>query len=98
MPSWEDMSAFYRSTDFSEDVIYKAGGVGGGVTIQGIFDAPDDTQFGVGGTQPKVRVKASDITSFSNSDTFTIRGLVYRCIDDKPIDDGAELIIPLEKQ
>lgn len=94
----EDLTAFFQNADFASACTYKAGGSGSGTTIQAIFDNPDSTVFGAHGTNPMILVQAADVTSFSNADTFTIAGVVYRGINAEPIDDGAVLRIQLEKQ
>jgi hypothetical protein len=92
----EDLTAFFLTADFATAATYKAGGTGPGTTVNVIFDNPDKTAFGMSGTNPNLLVKASDITSFSNADTFTIGSTVYRAIDSEPLDDGAVLRIQLE--
>lgn len=94
----EDLAPFFQTADFAVAAIYKAGGIGAGVTINVIYDAPDLEHFGITGTKPQVLARASDIASFSNADTLTIGGTVYRCVDSDPQDDGSVLRIALEKQ
>lgn len=98
MPLTEDLSVYFQTMDFATACTYKAGGVGGGTTINVIFDNADDTRLGVSGTNPTLLAKASDIPSFSNTDTFTFGSTVYRGINDEPQDDGATVRIQLEKQ
>lgn len=97
MPQTEDLSAFFQTADFATACTYKAGGVGGGVTINVIFDAPAQPHFGITGTNPNLLVRASDIPSFSNADTFTIGAVIYRGINDAPEDDGNVVRIELER-
>lgn len=94
----EDLDAFFNTDDFALEATYKAGGTGAGTTIQVIFDAPGQEAFGISGTRPRALVKASDIASFSNTDTLTIGATTWRCVDSQPQDDGALLSIQLEKQ
>jgi hypothetical protein len=98
MPLNEDLTVLFQTADFATAVTYKAGGVGGGVTVNVLFDVPDETRMGIAGANPSVQIKASDVPSFSNADTLTIAGVVYRCINEEPLDDGAILRIQLEKQ
>lgn len=91
----EDLSVFF--TDFALACTYKAGGVGGGTTINVIFDTASIEHLGITGTNPFLLAKASDISSFSNADTFTINSVVYRGINDEPLDDGAIVRVQLEK-
>jgi hypothetical protein len=97
MPLTEDLTVFFQTADFATAATYKAGGIGGGVTVNVIFDNPDETRLGIAGTNPNVLIKATDIPSLSNADTLTIAGVVYRCINEEPLDDGAILRIQLEK-
>lgn len=94
----EDLSVFFNANDFATACTYKAGGTGGGTTIYVIKDEPFQGAFGITGTNPTIRCKASDIAAFSNADTFTIGSTVYRGVNEEPQDDGATVIIQLEKQ
>lgn len=97
MPFVEDLSVFFQAADFAVACTYKAGGVGGGVTINVIFDAPAQLHLGITGTNPAFLARSSDIPGFSNADTFTIGAVIYRGINDAPQDDGSIVRIELER-
>lgn len=94
----EDRTVFFRTADFATAALYKALGQGAGVTINVIFDAPNQEHLGITGTNPTALVNKDDIASFSNTDTLTIGATVYRFVNDEPEDDGNVLRIQLEKQ
>lgn len=94
----EDLSAFFKTADFALAATYKAGGLGQGTTVNVIFDNPDKSALGISGSAPTLLVKASDIATFLNTDTFTIGSITYRAVDSEPLDDGAVLRILLEQQ
>jgi hypothetical protein len=94
----EDRTAFFQTADFATAATYKAGGTGGGVTINVIFDAPNQEHLGITGVNPTVLVNVDDIASFSNTDTLTIGATTYRFVNSEPTDDGNVLRIQLEKQ
>lgn len=97
MPFTEDLSVFFNTAEFATACTYKAGGVGVGTTINVIFDAAFIEHLGITGTNPVILAKASDVSSFSNADTFTINGVTYRGVNDEPRDDGAIVTIQLQK-
>lgn len=69
-----------------EEMLYKAGGVGPGVTVTGIFDAQYVLQArsgddpGVCATAPAVFLQRADLPSDPDTDepTVTIGGVLYR--------------------
>jgi hypothetical protein len=97
VPFTEDLTVFFQTAEFATACTYKAGGVGGGTTINVIFDAAFIEHLGITGTNPVILARSSDVPSFSNSDTFTINGVVYRGVNDEPKDDGAIVMIQLQK-
>lgn len=94
----EDLSPFFQTADFAVAATYKAGGIGGGTTINVIFDNPNQDHLGITGTNPTVLAKASDIPSFSNADTLAIGVATYRLVNQEPLDDGSTVRLQLEKQ
>lgn len=93
----EDLSVYFQTADFATACTYKAGGTGGGVTINVIFDAATIEHFGITGINPILLARAADVPSFTNADTFTINSVVYRGVNDMPLDDGSVVRIELQK-
>ena len=73
------------------------GGAAGGVTA--IFDAAYLEQLGIAGTRPVALVKASAVVAADVGKTFTrvAGGAVYTIRGYEPVDDGAFVILPLER-
>ncbi len=94
----EDLTVFFKSADFATVATYKAGGVGGGVTKNVIFDAAFAAQLGMDAVTPVALVITSDFPSVSNMDTLTIGSTVYRISESQPHDDGAISVLQLEQQ
>lgn len=96
----EDLSAFFQTADFALAATYKAGGIGTGTTVNVIFDRAHIEQLGgvITGTNPVALGKATDFSSFTNSDTLTISSIVYRITASDPQDDGATVLLQLEDQ
>lgn len=92
----EDLAQYFA--DFGVAATYKAGGVGGGVPITVLKDEPYQGHLGITGTNPTVLARASDVPSFSNADTLTIGAVVYRLVNDEPLDDGVLVRFQMEKQ
>jgi hypothetical protein len=94
----EDLTPFFNSADFAITATYKAGGIGTGVPVKVIFDAPGIDQFGITGTNPVALGAATDFASFANTDTLTIGAALYRILQCTPQSDGAVVEMQLEKQ
>lgn len=94
----EDLTVFLDTDEFAQAATYKVGGVGSGTTVNVIFDAPDHGHLGINGIKPRATGRASDFSSFGNTDTLTIGSTVYRIVDSNPIDDGAMVELQLEAQ
>lgn len=94
----EDLDVFIDSAEFATAATYKAGGIGSGVTVNVIYDAPDHAHLGINGTKPRATGKATDFASFTNADTLTIGSTTYRIVDSNPLDDGAMVELQLEAQ
>lgn len=94
----EDLTVFLDTDEFAQAATYKAGGVGAGVTVNVIFDEPDQGHFQIAGTGPAALGQASDFASFTNADTITIGATTYTIVTTRPQDDGAFVELQLEKQ
>lgn len=94
----EDLTVFFQTGDFAIAATYKAGGVGGGVTKNVIFDRATLGQLGVSATDPVALGIASDFPSITTSDTLTINSVVFRIVDSQPQHDGALVELQLEDQ
>ena len=100
MPFTENLNAFFQVGDFATASTYKAGGIGTGVTVNVIFDraALEGLLGGMNSTNPVALGKASDFSGFTNTDTLTINGTVFRITQSLPQDDGATVLLQLEDQ
>jgi len=91
----EDLSVFLA--DFGEAFTLQ-GGAAGGVTA--IFDNAYLQEIGVAGTDPAALVNASAVAAGDVGKTFTrdATGVVYTIRDRRPQDDGAFVLLQMEKQ
>ncbi len=94
----EDLTVFFKSADFATVATYKAGGVGGGVAKNIIFDAAFAAQLGMDAVTPTALAITSDFAGISNTDTLTIGATIYRISESQPHDDGAITVLQLEQQ
>lgn len=95
----EDLDAFLSTEEHAIEATYKAGGIGAGVPVDVIFDNEYAEPLPLmAGTSPAALGKASDFASWTDADTLTIDGVVYRLTNSKPQDDGAFALLTLEKQ
>lgn len=95
----EDLDAFLSTEEHAVEATYKAGGTGAGVAVNVIFDESYAEALPLmAGTNPTVLGKASDFASWTDTDTLTINSAIYRLTNSKPQDDGAFVLLELEKQ
>ena len=89
----EDLSAFFDTDGFAVDATL------GAATIQVIFDNEHRLAHDmVSTTNPVAWAKASDVDSSDVGSTIAISGVSYTIRDVQPVDDGAVVILQLEKQ
>jgi hypothetical protein len=78
----DDMDVFLDDDEFADDITYLAYGSASGSSIHGIFDAPGSIvtigRVSMVVERQQVRVKTSDISSITSSDTMTIDSIEYK--------------------
>lgn len=95
----EDLDAFLSTEEHAIEATYKAGGTGAGVAVNLIFNSEYAEPLPLmAATSPTALGKASDFASWTDADTLTIDGVVYRLTNSKPQDDGAFVLLALETQ
>ena len=89
----EDLSAFFDTDEHALDATL------GAATIQVIFDNEHRLAHDmVSTTNPVAWAKASDVDSGDVGSTIAISSVNYTIRDVQPMDDGAVVIVQLEKQ
>lgn len=89
----EDLSVFFNTNEHALPATF------GGSTIPVIFDNEHRlTHDMVSTTNPMCWAKASDVDSSDVGSTIVIAGVSYTIRDVQPQDDGAVVIVQLEKQ
>jgi len=90
----EDLSAFFNTADFALAALYN-----GAATVSVIFDSAYLTELGIAGTNPIALGKAADFPAAAAvGKTLVISGVSYTIRDRQPQDDGACVLLQLEKQ
>lgn len=94
----EDLSVFFDPDDFATAALYKAGGVGSGVSVNVIYDRAHLEVLEISSTGPVALAKAADFAGFLNTDTLAIGADVFRIVDSQPQGDGSTVMLVLELQ
>ena len=89
----ESISGFFRSADFAVSATYN-----GSTTITGNFNAPYAASLDVAGTNPTFECAASDVPAAGVGNTLVVNGITYKIRNRMPQDDGAWVMLELEKQ
>ncbi len=63
---------------------------GGGLLVDGVFDATYANALGIGGTQPVLLCKAGEVTSVTRGDVVTLNGEAFSVAEKKP--DGTGMV------
>jgi len=92
MPFTEDLSVFFNTEDFATAAMASWGG-----TVNVIFDAEYLDQLGMAGTNPGALAMASEVPASAVNGTITINGTAYTIRDRQPQDDGAVVLLQLER-
>lgn len=87
----EDLSVFFDTDDFAIAATV------GATTVPVIFDAAFLEQLGVASTNPTALAKASDSAAAVGA-TIVISAVSYTIRGREPQDDGATVLLQLEKQ
>lgn len=88
----EDITAFFDTADFAT-----AATLQGGAVVNVIFDAAHLEVLGVSSANPAALAKASDVAVTDVGKTLTINAVVYTINDRQPQDDGATVLLQLQK-
>jgi hypothetical protein len=88
----EDLDVFFNTADFAT-----AATLQGGAVVNVIFDAAHLEVLGVSSANPVALVKASDVAVSDVGKTLTINAVVYTINDRQPQDDGATVLLQLQK-
>ena len=89
----EDLSVFFDTDDFATAATYN-----GATAVAVIFDAAYLAQLGIAGTNPVALGQASVFPAAAVGKTLAIGGTNYIIRDRQPQDDGATVLLQLEKQ
>ncbi len=95
----EDLTVFFQTADFAVAATYTVYG-GSPATVNVIKDEAFLDRLGVNATNPTALGRASDFSAISanGQDTLAIGATTYRIKDSQPLDDGAVVLLQLEKQ
>ncbi len=89
----EDLSVFFNTDGFAEDATYDTAN-----TIPVIFDRAYLEQLGmIAGAGPVAMAKAADVAADPTGKPLVIRGVTYTIRNIMPQDDGAVVLLDLEK-
>lgn len=92
----EDLSVFFNTDEFAIAATYDAAGVN--TTIAVIFDNSYLQQVGlVASSEPVALAKASAVAVDPVGKTLTVSGVGYVIRNIEPVDDGAVVLLRLEK-
>lgn len=89
----EDLTGFFSTDDFA--VAATLDGVASGNVI---LDAAYIEALGIAGTEPMALARASDYAATALGKTLSAGGTTYIIRDRRPQDDGATVLLKLEKQ
>lgn len=89
----EDLSAFFNTAEFATAATYN-----GATPVAVIFDAAYLAQLGIAGTNPVALGQASVFPAAAVGKTLVIGGVNYIIRNREPQDDGACVLLQLEKQ
>ena len=95
----EDLTVFFQTADFAVAATYTPYG-GAGATVNVIKDEAFLDRMGINATNPTALGRASDFSAIAanGQDTLLIGSTTYRIKDSQPLDDGAVVLLQLEKQ
>jgi len=89
----EDMTAFFNASEFAVAATYN-----GSTTIYGNFNAPYAAALDVAGTNPTFECAASDVPASGVGNPLAVNSVTYKIRNRMPQDDGAWVVLELEKQ
>lgn len=89
----EDLTPFFNNAEHAVDAVYD-----GSTTIQVLFDDSDQGALGVGGSNPTAMCPATSVAADPTDKTLVIAGTTYKIRDIRPQDDGAIVLLQLERQ
>jgi hypothetical protein len=89
----EDLTEFIDADDFADAATYD-----GSTTVYGIFDGVYVDAFGVAGSNPVFLCAASDVPAAGVCKTLVVNSVTYKIRNRQPQDDGAFVLLQLEKQ
>lgn len=93
MPLVEDLAAFYRTSEFAVSATLQ-----GGTVVPVIFDAAAFDALGMTGSSPQARAIAASVAESAVGQTLVVNAVTYRIRNRSVLDDGAEVMLQLEKQ
>jgi len=93
----EDLTAFYDPLNgFASAAVYDAAGANTALNV--IFDEPHLEMVDIGGTNPVARARAVDIPATGwKGKTLTVGAASFTIEARQPIDDGAEVLLQLQR-
>ena len=91
MPFAEDLTVFLNTADFAEAATYN-----GATAVKVIFDASYLESLGIAGTNP-VALGLSSHFAAPAGKTLLIGATTYTIRNTRPVDDGAFVLLELEK-
>lgn len=89
----EDLGAFIDAADFAVTATYD-----GNTPVNVIFDAAYVDTFGIAGTNPVALCAAGDIAPAGIGKTLVVNSVTYKIRNRQPQEDGALVLLQLEKQ
>ena len=89
----EDLTAFFDTDDFAVAATYD-----GSTTINVIFDAAYLDVNGIGGTNPTALCATADVAADPTGKTLVVNSVNYVIRGFEPQDNGATVLLQLEKQ
>jgi len=89
----EDLAVFFNSAEHAVNALYN-----GVTTIQVIFDRAYLSQLGIAGTNPVALCAASSVAADPTGKALVINSVNYLIRGFEPQDDGAVVLLQLEKQ
>lgn len=87
----EDLSVFFDTDDFAVEALYNSA-----TTVNVLFDENYVDPFGVSGTRPAAWGRASDFVS-PVGNPLVVNGTTYTIREREPQDDGAVVLLKLER-
>jgi len=89
----EDLRVFFNTDEHAIAANYNSG-----TTVNGIFDAEYVDFNGVAGSNPVFLCAASDVPVGGIGNTLVVNSITYKIRNRQPQDDGAVVLLQLEKQ